>query len=111
MDAGGDSVVHFDLRSDNVCFLGKRACLVDWSHACLGNPTLDLGLFLPGLASEGGPLPGDILPAEPGIAAWVAGFFAYHAAKPLIPEAPGVRAMQARHLAEALAWADDALAL
>jgi hypothetical protein len=49
----GESVCHFDLRSDNLCLRDGRATVVDWSHACLGNPQVDLGLFLPGVAAEG----------------------------------------------------------
>ena len=101
----GNCVAHFDLRSDNFCFAPREARLVDWSLACLGNPTLDLGLFLPGLAADMGPSPEDILPKEPGIAAWVAGFFAWHASKPFIPEAPAVRTMQRKLLQRALPWA------
>jgi aminoglycoside phosphotransferase (APT) family kinase protein len=105
VNPSGPCVVHGDLRSDNFCFSAKETRLVDWSLACLGNPKVDLGLFLPGLAAEQGPSPEEILPREPGIAAWVAGFFAWHAAKPLIPSAPGVREMQRRLLREALPWA------
>jgi len=100
----GDCVAHFDLRGDNFCFARREARLVDWSLACLGNPTLDLGLFLPGLAADMGPSPEDILPKEPGIAAWVAGFFAWHASKPFIPAAPAVRTMQRKLLLRALPW-------
>jgi hypothetical protein len=65
---------------------------VDWSLACLGNSALDLGLFLPGLASEGGPAPESILPNARGIAAWVSGFLAVHASKPQVSgPAPGHR--------------------
>jgi len=101
----GNCVAHFDLRSDNFCFAPREARLVDWSLACLGNPTLDLGLFLPALAADMGPSPEHILPKEPGIAAWVAGFFAWHASKPFIPEAPAVRTMQRKLLQRALPWA------
>ena len=101
----GDCVAHFDLRSDNFCFSVNGTRLVDWSLACLGNPKLDLGLFLPGLAADQGPSPEQILPGEPGIAAWVAGFLAWHASKPFIPSAPGVREMQRRLLRHALPWA------
>jgi aminoglycoside phosphotransferase (APT) family kinase protein len=100
----GDCVAHFDLRSDNFCFSKNETRLVDWSLACLGNPKLDLGLFLPGLAADHGPRPEEILPGEPAIAAWVAGFFAWHASKPFIPSAPRVREMQTRLLRNALSW-------
>jgi hypothetical protein len=101
----GNAVTHFDLRADNFCFSASEARLVDWSLACLGNPKLDLGLFLPGLAADGGPSPEEILPREPEIAAWVAGFFAWHASKPFIPSAPRVRLMQRKLLERALPWA------
>jgi Phosphotransferase enzyme family len=105
VSCAGSSVTHYDLRSDNVCFASSRTYVVDWSHACLGNPRLDLALFLPSLASEGGPPPEVILPADPAAASWVAGFFAWHASKPHIPTAPDVRTMQRRLLVSALPWA------
>lgn len=111
VSAAGSSVTQFDLRSDNFCFSPDRAYLVDWSHACLGNARLDLGLFLPGLHAEGGPAPEAVLPDDPAVAAWVAGFFAWHASKPQIPTAPGVRRMQRIHLESALPWAARALSL
>jgi len=107
----GSSVTHFDLRSDNFCFSRERTHLVDWSHACLGNARLDLGLFLPGLNAEGGPPPEAVLPDAAAVASWVAGFFAWHASKPHIPTAPGVRTMQRIHLGPALSWAARALSL
>ncbi|MFL5386353.1 MAG: phosphotransferase [Longimicrobiaceae bacterium] len=107
----GEAVCHFDLRSDNLCLRDGRAAVVDWSHACLGNPQVDLGLFLPGLAVEGGPAPGELLPGAPAVAAWVAGFFAHYASKPPVPSAPRVREMQRAHLAAALAWTSRELGL
>ena len=107
----GDSVTHFDLRSDNICLGPSRVFLVDWSHACRGNARLDLGLFLPGWSWEGGPGPEEVLPDAPDVAAWVAGFLAVHAAKAHIPTAPGVRRMQRSHLRAALPWAERALDL
>ena len=111
VSAAGTAVAHYDLRSDNVSFSSRQTYLVDWSHACLGNARLDLGLFLPGLAAEGGPPPEAVLPAQPAVAAWVSGFFAWHASKPHIPTAPGVRTMQRLHLAAALPWATRTLGL
>jgi Predicted choline kinase involved in LPS biosynthesis len=100
----GQSLCHFDLRSDNICLSDERVAIIDWSLACRGNPRVDLGLFLPGLASEGGPRPEQILPGAPEIAAWVSGFFAAHASKPFIPSAPNVRVMQRTQLEWSLAW-------
>ena len=111
VSCAGSSVTHYDLRSDNLCFAPTETYLVDWSHACLGNARLDLALFLPSLAADGGPDPESILPADPAAASWVAGFFAWHAAKPEIPTAPTVRAMQRRLLVSALPWVVRALDL
>ena len=108
---GGNSLTHWDLRSDNICITESRALFVDWNHACLSNPQLDLGFWLPSLAYEGGPAPEHLLPDAPDIAAWVSGFFAAHAGLPGISDAPRVRVVQRQQLATALPWAVRALDL
>jgi hypothetical protein len=108
----GDTLLHFDVRSDNICVRDGRAVLVDWNFACLGNPLADVAAWLPSLHAEGGPAPDEILPegaAE--LAALLAGYFAAHAARPDIPEAPHVRALQLRQARTALPWAARALGL
>lgn len=107
----GNSLTHWDLRSDNICLAGDRAIFVDWNLACLSNPRLDLGFWLPSLAYEGGPLPESILPDAPEVAAWVSGFFAARAGRPDIPDAPRVRWVQREQLQTALPWAIRALDL
>lgn len=107
----GDRLAHFDIRSDNICIDGTGARLVDWAEACIANPTLDLGFWLPSLASEGGPLPEAILPGRPEVAAWVSGYFASRAGLPLIPDAPRVRIVQRQQLETALPWAIRELGL
>jgi Ser/Thr protein kinase RdoA (MazF antagonist) len=107
----GTALCHGDLRSDNLCLVGGKALLVDWPEACLSNPRLDLGLMLPSLTEEGGPLPEAILQDAPEVAAWVAGFFAGRAGLPPIPGSPGVRPVQVRQLSTALPWARRALGL
>lgn len=94
-----------------MCITERRALFVDWNHACLSNPQLDLGFWLPSLAYEGGPAPEHILPDAPDIAAWVSGFFAARAGLPGIPDAPQVRLVQRQQLATALPWAARALGL
>jgi len=110
-DTAGDSLTHWDLRSDNICFTEKRAIFVDWNHACLSNPKLDLGFWLPSLAYEGGPAPESILSEAPEVAAWVTGFFAARAGLPKISDAPRVRTVQRQQLETALPWAARALDL
>lgn len=107
----GDSLTHCDLRSDNMCVAEKRAIFIDWNAACLSNPRLDLGFWLPSLAYEADVEPEKILPDAPEVAAWVSGFFAARAGLPQITDAPRVRHVQRRQLATALPWAVRALDL
>jgi hypothetical protein len=107
----GESLTHWDLRSDNICIAAGRALFVDWNLACLSNPRLDLGFWLPSLAYEGGPGPEEILPDAPEVAARVSGYFASRAGLPEISYAPRVRTVQRRQLETALPWAARALDL
>jgi thiamine kinase-like enzyme len=107
----GDALTHGDIRSDNLCIRDSRAILIDWNLACRSNPRLDLGFWLPSLASEGGPEPEALLPDAPEVAARVAGFFACRAGLPDIPDAPRVRLVQRQQLQYALPWAARALDL
>ena len=107
----GESLVHLDVRSDNVCFRNGRAIVIDWNHARLANPDLDVAFWLPSLHAEGGPAPETILPDAPGLAAWVAGFFCSRAGGDPLPEAPHVRPLQLAQSRTALPWAARALGL
>ncbi|HEX8455830.1 MAG TPA: phosphotransferase [Pyrinomonadaceae bacterium] len=107
----GESLTHFDLRSDNICLANDRAIFVDWNAACLSNPRLDLGAWLPSLAYESGIEPERILPDAPEVAAWVSGYFAARAGLPQIVDAPRVRLVQRRQLETALPWAVRAMDL
>lgn len=60
-----ETLVHGDIRSDNLCLLpGGDVRLVDWSHAGIGSRFHDLVLLLPTLRLEGGPSPAEVL-SEP----------------------------------------------
>jgi hypothetical protein len=110
---GGEALLHFDVRSDNLCFRGDGAAiLVDWNWASVGNPWIDVATWLPSLHAEGGPAPEDAAPAvPPELAALVAGFFSAHAARPALSTAPLVRGLQLRQARTALPWAARALGL
>jgi hypothetical protein len=107
----GDALVHLDVRSDNLCFRDGRAIVIDWNHARLANPDLDVAFWLPSLAAEGGPLPESILPDAPELAAWVSGFFCSRAGGEPFPEAPHVRPLQLAQSRTALPWVARALGL
>jgi hypothetical protein len=105
----GSAALHLDVRSDNLCIRDGRTVLVDWNHACLGNPLLDTAAWLPSLEAEGGPAPERIVPPDtpglPEIASLLAGYFAARAGLPEIPEAPHVRGLQLAQARTALPWA------
>ena len=107
----GPCPTHQDVRSDNLCFRGGRALLVDWNLAVLAHPDLDVAFWLPSLHGEGGPAPEEILPRAAPLAAVISGFFAERAGKPPLPTAPGVRRVQRQQLRTALPWAARALGL
>jgi hypothetical protein len=107
----GEDLLHLDVRSDNICFLGERTLFVDWNWACVGNGRLDLVSWLPSLSLEGGPRPEQIVDDEPELGAVIAGFFAQRAPMPEIPTAPRVRAAQKAQLRVALPWVAGMLGL
>lgn len=108
----GHALLHFDVRSDNVCFAGNRTLLVDWNWTSVGNPMADIAFWLPSLHAEGGPRPDDLLPeGAEGFAAACAGFFAARAARPPIATAPSVRPLQLRQARAAVPWAARALGI
>ncbi|HEY7399267.1 MAG TPA: phosphotransferase [Actinomycetota bacterium] len=110
----GDALLHFDVRSDNVCLRDGRAILVDWNFACIGNPLFDVAAWLPSLHAEGGPAPEDVIGRPDGIgeiASWLAGFFGAHAGRPPIPDAPHVRPLQLMQARTALPWAARVMGL
>ncbi|RKT53839.1 phosphotransferase [Saccharothrix australiensis] len=107
----GDATLHLDVRSDNLCLRDGRAVLFDWNHAAVGNPQFDIAFWLPSLRAEGGPEPEEVADLDPAMSAHVSGFFAARAGLPVIPTAPGVRAIQLVQLRTALPWAARALDL
>ena len=88
-----------------------RAIVIDWNHATVANPDVDLAFWLPSLHAEGGPPPEAVLPDAPGLAAWVAGYFCANAGEPPVPDAPHVRPLQVSQARTALPWAARALGL
>jgi aminoglycoside phosphotransferase (APT) family kinase protein len=107
----GDTFLHLDVRSDNLCLVDGRAVLVDWNLAHVGNPLLDVVAWLPSLRLEGGPEPWEIVEDRHGLSALMAGFFASRVGLPPPPTAPKVRAFQRAQAEVALPWAARELGL
>jgi thiamine kinase-like enzyme len=111
----GTDFVHLDVRSDNVCFSQDRVVLIDWNWATRANGDLDIAIWLPSLAAEGGPEPDRILPDAPEFAAFISGMLASWAGLPAstsaAPNPQRVRKVQLQQLLMALPWAIRALEL
>jgi len=108
----GDRLLHFDVRSDNLCFRDGRALLVDWNHAVAGDPRWDRLCMVHTIQMEGGPSVRELAPEpEPGILAWIAGYFAARAGLPPPAAAPRVRGFQRAQLEVVLPWAAEVLGL
>ena len=113
--SGGDTLLHLDLRADNMLLTHDRVWFVDWPHARIGVAWLDVVLLAPSVAMQGGPPPEDLLRAHPSaltanpdditaaIAA-MAGYFTWHALRPPPPGLPTVRPFQAAQGAVARRW-------
>jgi Ser/Thr protein kinase RdoA (MazF antagonist) len=113
LDAG-ETLLHGDVRSDNLLIGPTSTAFVDWPHAAIGAMAFDLVSWAPSVALEGGPDPETLLDrygdcgCDPeallAMVAGVAGYFTYHATLPAPRGLPTVRAFQAAQGEEARAW-------
>jgi aminoglycoside phosphotransferase (APT) family kinase protein len=111
----GDSLVHGDLRPDNVIVADDgRAFVCDWNWSCRAAPWLDLVCLLPGVYADG--FDADALlaahsvgrsaqpPAVDALLAGLAGYFAVASRRPQVPTSPSLRRHQAVYGAATLGW-------
>jgi hypothetical protein len=111
----GSTLLHCDVRSDNLLVTVAGVVFVDWPHACVGAPVFDLVAWAPSVELEGGPAPEELLALSvtgsaidrdavaPLVAAF-GGFLVRHSLQPSPPGLPTLRAFQAAQGAVALAW-------
>lgn len=117
----GDTLLHGDLRADNVVLVpGRGPVLVDWPAANVGPPWFDLVILAPSVQAQGGPACADLLeragldaPADALAFAVVgiAGYLTANALRPAPPGMPTLRAFQAQQGHPARAWAARLLGL
>ena len=111
----GNTLLHLDLRADNLLLTADRVFVVDWPHACVGAPWVDVVTFAPSVHMQGGPDPEALLRRHPAISAVdphaitaavaaVAGFFTHRALQPAPPGLPTLRAFQAAQGEVARRW-------
>jgi hypothetical protein len=111
----GNTLLHFDVRADNVLLAPDRVWFFDWPHACVGAAWFDVLGFAPSVAMQGGPAPEDVIARYAGcrtvspekitsaIAA-IAGYFVRQSLQPPPPGLPTVRAFQAAQGVVAREW-------
>jgi aminoglycoside phosphotransferase (APT) family kinase protein len=113
--AAGTTLLHSDVRADNLLITAGGVVFVDWPAACTGAPWFDVVAFAPSVAMQGGPEPDWVLAssrtgsaADPdavtAVVAAVAGYFTWQALRPPPPGLPTVRAFQAAQGVPARAW-------
>jgi aminoglycoside phosphotransferase (APT) family kinase protein len=111
----GDTLLHADIRADNILLTDHGAIVVDWPWACQGAAFTDLVLFAPSVTMQGGPPPADLLASSrsgraadpPAVAALVcalAGYLTERSLQPPPPGLPTVRAFQAAQATIARQW-------
>ena len=111
----GPTLVHGDVRSDNVLLTRDGVVFVDWPHAAVGNPAFDVVVWAPSVVLEGGPPPEELLSrhqpsgrsdsdAVSALLAAVSGFFVSHSLRPAPPGLPTIRPFQGAQGEVALAW-------
>jgi aminoglycoside phosphotransferase (APT) family kinase protein len=104
--ADGSTLLHADIRADNLLLTSDGVVIVDWPHACRGAAFMDVVLLAPSVTMQGGPEPADVLArsrtgrsASPAsLTATVcalAGYFTERALRPPPPGLPTVREFQA----------------
>jgi aminoglycoside phosphotransferase (APT) family kinase protein len=118
--AAGDTLVHADLRADNILLTSDRVVVVDWPHACRGAAFVDVVFLAPSVAMQGGPQPGDLLAmtrvgrradkqAVTATVCALAGYFTQRSLTPPPAGIPTVRAFQAAQGQIARRWLADLL--
>jgi hypothetical protein len=113
--ARGTTLLHADLRADNILLTPEHVVFVDWPHASIGAPWLDVMFLLPSVAMQGGPEPDALLSGHPvarglgpdAIAAGLAAFTGFLFAVATRPAPPGLPRLPAFARAQgewAMAW-------
>jgi aminoglycoside phosphotransferase (APT) family kinase protein len=113
--SAGDTLLHLDLRGDNVLLTDQRVYFIDWPWAAVGAAWVDLALMLPSIAMQGGPAPEEIWDVHPlahsadggavdAIVCGLAGFFTWQSQLPPAPGIPTLREFQAAQGVFARAW-------
>lgn len=118
----GDTLLHIDLRADNLLLTAERVVVVDWPHARIGAAWVDPLFMAPSVAMQGGPDPATFFARHPAtqaaepqavtrVIALMAGFFTTSALQPPPPGLPTLRAFQEAQGRVSRRWLAERLGL
>jgi aminoglycoside phosphotransferase (APT) family kinase protein len=113
--AAGATLLHADLRADNILLTPSRVFFIDWPWASRGAAWVDLAFMLPSVAMQHGPKPWEIFDVHPlgraapaaavtAVVAATAGFMIRGSRLPPPPGLPTVRAFQRDQGRAVLEW-------
>ncbi len=115
----GDTLLHLDIRADNVLLTPDSVAFVDWPHARQGAAWVDLVCFAPSVAMQGGPRPDEVLALYPGTLpdtaallcalTAISGYFTWGALQSPPPGLPNLRAFQDAQGRVARRWLSERL--
>ncbi len=111
----GETLLHMDIRDDNLLLTPDRVMVVDWAHARIGAPWLDIVLMAPSVAMQGGPDPDALIARHPAaraaspvaitaVVAAIAGWLTYGERLPPPPGLPSLPEFVAAQATEARRW-------
>jgi aminoglycoside phosphotransferase (APT) family kinase protein len=111
----GETLLHFDMRADNLLIDDRQVWFFDWPHACVGAAWFDVVGFIPSVVMQGGPPAEEVFGRyRPGTdadqetvncaLASLAGYFTRHSLLPSPPGLPTLRAFQAAQGTVARRW-------
>jgi aminoglycoside phosphotransferase len=113
--ARGNTLLHADIRADNIILTPAKVYFVDWPWACVGAPWIDLMAMLPSVHLQGGPPPAELFDKHPlarkappnqvtTYLAALTGFYVSSSLQPSPPGLPTLREFQRAQGERALLW-------
>ena len=111
----GDTLVHYDIRADNILLSPDRVWFLDWPWACVGAAWVDVIVMAPSVTMQGGPPPEEVVAAHPGcraadpesvtaVVAALAGAYTEWGSRPSPPGLPTLRPFQQAQASVARDW-------
>ena len=113
--AAGSTLLHADIRADNLLLTSDGVMVLDWPHACRGAVFAELVFFAPSVAMQGGPEPAALLgrscagrdasrEALVAVVCALAGYFTERSLRPPPPGLPTMRRFQAAQAEVTRRW-------